>query len=560
MAGAASAHQAATTSREQSSQQRACRTRRTSADPQRAQQGATGAAAAAPAALDSLSRLQQLADASPQVAQLRRLQALANERFAPVAQLAGGPEEEELVQGKFATAELPAQLQQAPRANSTGLPDNLKSGIENLSGMSMDHVKVHYNSLRPAQLFALAYAHGDDIHLAPGQEQHLPHEAWHVVQQAQGRVQPTLEVGGTPVNDNPGLELEADVMGAHARSPGSITTTHAPTKTGMSASAVVQGYFQQDYLLSSWLQSDDLSVVVEKGYPNHKLYAKAGKAANANLALAAVNSGIELIETGTTDTFWEGSRLAPTRQATLKKIEAKNKQNNTQGDDMLLFADCGKSNAVVVGSNGRKQAVYDKPSGGVTKAPGSPTDMKTAIMKAWLDADTTGDIGIILTNVSGQLGEMDLPAIHNEFSLATTEVEKDKVKARYSAKLDEIAEAYWKHYNGLDPVARDNIDKALKINSYANPGVGQGFTTSSGGPSAGKPTWNFHWGGVVMTSDDNKDKVVLENYAVGDAAVENKLWTFDLYGSKKDQSFHERHSATLKHGKTPTTMTIEKKP
>ena len=63
-----------------------------------------------------------------------------------------------------------------------------------------------------------------------------------------------------------------------------------------------------------------------------------------------------------------------------------------------------------------------------------------------------------------------------------------------------------------------------------------------------------------MTSDDNKDKVVLENYAVGDAAVENKLWTFDLYGSKKDQSFHERHSATLKHGKTPTTMTIEKKP
>ena len=29
---------------------------------------------------------------------------------------------------------------------------------------------------------ALAYAQGSDIHLAPGQEQHLPHEAWHVVQ------------------------------------------------------------------------------------------------------------------------------------------------------------------------------------------------------------------------------------------------------------------------------------------------------------------------------------------------------------------------------------------
>jgi hypothetical protein len=36
------------------------------------------------------------------------------------------------------------------------------------------------------------------------------------VQQRQGRVQHTLDVGGTPVNDNPGLEHEVDVMGAKA--------------------------------------------------------------------------------------------------------------------------------------------------------------------------------------------------------------------------------------------------------------------------------------------------------------------------------------------------------
>jgi hypothetical protein len=217
MTGAASAHQAATASREETSQQRADRTRRTSADPQRAQQGTTAAAAATPAALDSLSRLQQLADASPQVAQLRRLQALADGRFAPVAQLAGGPEEEELVQGKFATAELQPQLQQAPRANNTGLPDQLKSSIESLSGLSLDHVRVHYNSAQPAQLNALAYAQGSEIHVAPGQEQNLPHEAWHVVQQAQGRVTPTMQMKDwVPVNDDAGLEHEADVMGERA--------------------------------------------------------------------------------------------------------------------------------------------------------------------------------------------------------------------------------------------------------------------------------------------------------------------------------------------------------
>jgi len=124
--------------------------------------------------------------------------------------------DEEIKQPKF-TSEAPAQLEQQAKSNNTGLPDNLKSGIESLSGMSMDHVNVHYNSSQPAQLNALAYAQGSDIHVAPGQEQHLPHEAWHVVQQAQGRVQPTMQMkDGVPVNDDKRLEHEADVMGSKA--------------------------------------------------------------------------------------------------------------------------------------------------------------------------------------------------------------------------------------------------------------------------------------------------------------------------------------------------------
>ncbi|WP_230470595.1 eCIS core domain-containing protein [Flavobacterium cheongpyeongense] len=103
------------------------------------------------------------------------------------------------------------------KANNTGLPDNLKSGIENLSGNAMDDVKVHYNSDKPAQLNAHAYAQGTDIHIASGQEKHLPHEAWHVVQQKQGRVKPTMQMKGkVNVNDDAGLEKEADVMGSKA--------------------------------------------------------------------------------------------------------------------------------------------------------------------------------------------------------------------------------------------------------------------------------------------------------------------------------------------------------
>ena len=103
------------------------------------------------------------------------------------------------------------------KKNNSGLPDNLKNGVESLSGLSMDDVKVHYNSDKPAQLNAHAYAQGTDIHLASGQEKHLPHEAWHVVQQKQGRVQPTMMMKAkVPINDDQGLEKEADVMGAKA--------------------------------------------------------------------------------------------------------------------------------------------------------------------------------------------------------------------------------------------------------------------------------------------------------------------------------------------------------
>jgi hypothetical protein len=103
------------------------------------------------------------------------------------------------------------------RTNRTGLPDRLKTGIESLSGTSLDGVKVHYNSSRPAQLNTHAFAQRTDIHLAPGQERHLPHEAWHVVQQAQGRVRPTTQFQATtPINDEKHLEHEADVMGAQA--------------------------------------------------------------------------------------------------------------------------------------------------------------------------------------------------------------------------------------------------------------------------------------------------------------------------------------------------------
>lgn len=167
---------------------------------------------------DAERKLQEMVNNSSRVKQVRAFQAMADNR---------------------------ATQQQQPihkKENNTGLPENLKFGIENLSGYSMDDVKVHHNSNKPAQLQAHAYAQGIDIHLESGQEHHLAHEAWHVVQQKQGRVKSTSQLKQkVNINNDTGLEKEADIMGARAmEQPSQKTSNMAQAHS----STTVQGVFK----------------------------------------------------------------------------------------------------------------------------------------------------------------------------------------------------------------------------------------------------------------------------------------------------------------------------
>lgn len=152
--------------------------------------------------------------------------------------------------------------------NRTGLPDRLKSGIESLSGISMDNVRVHYKSAQPAQLSALAYAQGTDIHVAPGQERHLPHEAWHVVQQAQGRVRPTMQMKtGVPINDDAGLEHEADMMGAKALSmPAQLRDTAGAAAPGATSADGSVPSTENRAIATTWRQRKSMPVQRKLGF------------------------------------------------------------------------------------------------------------------------------------------------------------------------------------------------------------------------------------------------------------------------------------------------------
>jgi hypothetical protein len=155
-------------------------------------------------------------------------------KFATLQPQSIAADEDDLLQGKFSVS----QRASPPFSNRTSLADDLNAGIESLTGIDMSDVRVHRNSSKPAQLNALAYTQGNEIHVGPGQERHIPHEAWHAVQQKQGRVRPTGSISGKPLNNSKMLEREADRMGHKALQMSS--QTEKPLINKRNADGVIQ--------------------------------------------------------------------------------------------------------------------------------------------------------------------------------------------------------------------------------------------------------------------------------------------------------------------------------
>lgn len=152
--------------------------------------------------------------------------------------------------GPLTRPHLTPLTQNGPSGDSAALPSVLSDAIEARAGVSMAGVSVHRNSPAPAAIGAHAFAQGADIHLGPGQDSHLAHEAWHIAQQRQGRVPRRRRIDGQPVNDDSHLEREATdfsatlPMGAPTLAP----MVSAPQTTPLSTTAAphdapIQGFF-----------------------------------------------------------------------------------------------------------------------------------------------------------------------------------------------------------------------------------------------------------------------------------------------------------------------------
>lgn len=140
-------------------------------------------------------------------------------------------DEEELQMKTEPKADIPSFGKTIAQAKSnTGMPEKVQAKMEKSFGADFSDVKIHADSSKASDIGAQAFAQGNNIHMAPGKyspnsqsgQELLGHELTHVVQQREGRVQATTQAKGIPVNDDAGLEKEADNFGAIAARGGIV--------------------------------------------------------------------------------------------------------------------------------------------------------------------------------------------------------------------------------------------------------------------------------------------------------------------------------------------------
>jgi hypothetical protein len=323
--------------------------------------------------------------------------------------------------------------------------------------------------------------------------------------------------------------------------------------------------------------SDDGKMAVrEDSYiGSQKFYADASLISGFSAALRGKSSAIRLIPGS--ESASGPSPKDPKSNVTLTQVLPRNVENDTQGDDMEMPADCGKAAGKVMGagrgpnSNAREASFTDE-RGKQDKAGGDPQEMKWTVLSGHLMKENgTDGKPVFGATEMAQVNQLRRDA---DAVLQLVYAEKDKPKrdallVRYSGIKNTIDRIFTTSLQKLTPQKRDQISKEAGINEYAAPAIGDAYVVSSGGDpkkdAKGKPimTWNFHWGGVVGQSGG--DNVTLENYATGVPDEQNKDWAFQMYGAvsnggdkpKDGQSFHEQtRDVNQQHGEMPSTMSV----
>lgn len=303
--------------------------------------------------------------------------------------------------------------------NSTGMPDNLKFGVEKLSGIDMSDVKVHHNSSKPDQINALAFAQGTDIHLGRGQEKHLPHEAWHVVQQKQRRVNPTVQMQAN-INNDTGLEKEAGVMGAKALqiakqegSPQSKPPLNTTLQRKKSPEGVLQLYkeytdegeadlkntvhWKSNGVPLRVAEDGTAAIAQARASGGQEMYVDTTRLAGINSDLKNVNAPVEFVEKGGGTVEGAAPANLEGSKKTLAQVEPVEPADHSTAKE--IPNDCGNAARTVTGSfaEGKTlKAKYNDADGQAKNTSRSnPELMKYELMAEHFGAEVTDSSKIV---------------------------------------------------------------------------------------------------------------------------------------------------------------------
>lgn len=479
------------------------------------------------------------------------------------------------------------------------LPQALRHGLTARFGMDFGHVRVHRDSARPAGLQALAYTQGADVFLAPGQGHLLGHELGHVVQQAQGRVRPTQQTRHLVLNDDVGLELEADHIACNiagnmagnlvnnpaqppSRAPDDLALQSAAAQSAPISSpstAAPEGVVQRysDVGGGTRYSDDHQFMVLNK----QSLWVRADSLAQANLALKAKGAYIKLEPTGLVIDSAFGGQLHEVKPAwnsgrRLGRMDRERirlaQANIDPSSGFVAHADCFMTAQTVMGVNDSPVGVLNTthPVVGQGGDRGVVKEVSTTEM-----TDRYGGTGLASTLGGGSPSRGHyafllhvLPKFFEWLHSAPVQTTALKGAAdtfctgfeRYAGKrtkdgLEGSLRAYAElSGNPANQALKDGFSRIFAVNEYLSPEIGEGLAVlndpserkrsqeliANNDPNADVELWNYHFAGVVLK--DGSDYVTLENYSVGDTEVDNGAWLFQLYGVGQ-QSFHAEMSA-----------------
>lgn len=345
------------------------------------------------------------------------------------------------------------QNENAQKSNKTGMSDKLKEGIENLSGIDMSDVKVHRNSSRPKQLDALAYTQGTEIFVSPGQEKFLPHEAWHVVQQKQGRVNATAKLGKDNINDDVSLEKEATMMGDKALSSNPLVHEGASNNVTLDSKNIQRaGIVQREPIPSSAIILDVNAAaeqVLQKLIDTASATSRQYSSVNwRNMFLGVISQQIAGRTLGTISHGWrDNAGLDFDWTVTMSFDQTGATRTERPAERREITNTSGGSSANSLGSS---QSNTTGSSVSVTGGSSSSAGVEAGPVSAEQGSSSSGTVGLSDSHTTGSSGSSGGGL--SAGSASASEESVNRYIASLRVNIDCTAEAAYSNWDIINPV------------------------------------------------------------------------------------------------------------